>query len=105
TVGYEIAHRFPATIELALGAMIFDVGIGIPLGYLAARRYQTWLDHGSVIGSLLGISIPVFFLAYLLKYVFAVKLHWLLSIGQQAPTIEVAHPTNFYILDAILDRN
>src|SRR2546423_2012881 len=75
TVSFEIQHRFPATIELTVAAMIFAVGGGIPLGYFAAQRYQTWLDNASVVGSLFGISIPVFFLAYLLKYLFAVKLH------------------------------
>jgi peptide/nickel transport system permease protein len=105
TVSYEIAHRFPATIELAAAAMIFAIGVGIPLGYVAARRYQTWVDNSSVIGSLLGISIPVFFLAYLLKYVFAVKLHWLPSIGRLSPTTDIPHPTNFYTLDALIDGN
>lgn len=105
SVSYEIQHRFPATIELTVAALIFAVGIGIPLGYFAARRYQTWLDNASVVGSLLGISIPVFFLAYLLKYLFAVKLHWLPSIGRLSPTTDIAHPTNFYTLDALLDGN
>ena len=56
--------------------MIFAVGVGIPLGYFAARRHGSWLDHLSVAGSLLGITIPVFFLGYMLKYVFAEKLGW-----------------------------
>ena len=42
----EIEHRFPATVELALGAMIFAVGFGIPLGFLAAKRYGSRFDHG-----------------------------------------------------------
>lgn len=105
SVSYEIAHRFPATIELSVAALIFAVGLGIPLGYFAARHYQRWLDNASVVGSLLGISIPVFFLAYLLKYLFAVKLHWLPSIGRLSPTDNIAHPTNFYTLDALIDGN
>lgn len=98
----EIAERFPATIELALAAMIFAVAIGIPLGFAAAKRYQTWFDHGSLAGSLLGISIPVFFLAILLKYVFAVKLQWLPTVGRLDVTRTADHPTNFFLLDAIL---
>src|SRR3954451_24890564 len=105
TVSFEIAHRFPATIELTLAAMVFAIGVGIPLGYFAARRYHTWADNASIVGSLIGISIPVFFLAYLLKYFFAVRLHWLPSIGRLSPTTEIAHPTNFYTLDALLDGN
>ncbi|HEX9696010.1 MAG TPA: ABC transporter permease [Actinomycetota bacterium] len=102
SVTTEIAERFPATVELALAAMIFAVGIGIPLGFAAAKRYQTWFDHGSLAGSLLGISIPVFFLAILLKYLFAVKLQWLPTVGRLDVTRTAAHPTNFFLLDALL---
>ncbi|HEY9377718.1 MAG TPA: ABC transporter permease, partial [Jiangellaceae bacterium] len=72
----EMFRTFPATIELAVAAIIFAVGVGVPLGYYAARRYGTWLDNLSVVGSLLGVAIPVFFLAYILKYIFAVRLGW-----------------------------
>src|SRR6476661_2593152 len=66
----ELQNRFPATVELALGAMIFAVSFGVPLGFLAAKRYGSAFDHLSLFGSLIGISIPIFFLAILLKYVF-----------------------------------
>jgi peptide/nickel transport system permease protein len=52
--------------------------------------------------SLLGISIPIFFLAIILKYVFAVRLGWLPTVGRQDVLINVPHPTNFYVLDALL---
>ncbi len=98
----EIARRFPATVELSLAAMIFAIGLGIPLGFLAARRANTLLDHFSMGGSLLGISIPVFFLAFVLKYVFAVKLGWLPSVGRLDVLRTVDHPTGFFVLDALL---
>jgi peptide/nickel transport system permease protein len=98
----EFRDRFPATIELALAAMVFSVGVGIPLGFLAAKRYGSWIDHLSLVASLIGISIPIFFLGILLKYVFAVKLGWLPTVGRQSVLINVDHPTNFYVLDAIL---
>jgi peptide/nickel transport system permease protein len=98
----EFRQRFPATIELAVAAMIFSVALGIPLGFLAAKRYGTWLDHASLVASLLGISIPIFFLAIVLKYVFAVKLGWLPSVGRISVLISIDHPTNFYALDAII---
>jgi peptide/nickel transport system permease protein len=101
-VSSEIRRRFPATIELALAAMLFAVGLGIPLGFLAARRSGTVIDQSSMIGSLIGISIPVFFLAFVLKYVFAVKLGWLPSVGRLDVLREVRHPTGFYVLDGIL---
>jgi peptide/nickel transport system permease protein len=97
----ELKRRFPATVELALAAMFFATVFGIPLGFLAAKRYGTWLDHASLFASLLGISIPIFFLAIILKYVFAVKLGWLPSVGRSSVLISFDHPTNFYVLDAI----
>jgi peptide/nickel transport system permease protein len=98
----ELAERFPATIELSLAAMLFSVLFGIPLGFLAAKRYGTWLDHSSLVASLIGISIPIFFLAILLKYLFAVKLGLLPTVGRISVLIDLNHPTKFYVLDAIL---
>ncbi len=101
----EIGRRFPATIELAIAAMIFAVAFGVPLGFFAAKRYGSAVDHGSLVASLIGISIPVFFLAILLKYVFAVELGWLPTIGRQDVLIDAEHPTGFYVLDGIITLN
>jgi peptide/nickel transport system permease protein len=101
----EIGRRFPATIELALAAMIFAIALGIPLGFFAAKRYGSVFDHASLVSSLIGISIPVFFLAILLKYVFAVELGWLPTIGRQDVLISADHPTGLYVLDGILTLN
>jgi len=99
----EIRQRFPATLQLAIVAMIFALGLGLPLGFLAAKWYGSTFDHLSLIGSLIGISIPIFFLAVILKYVFSVNLGWLPSIGQISVTTEMNHPTNFYLLDALIE--
>jgi peptide/nickel transport system permease protein len=101
----ELARRFPATVELSIAAMIFAIGLGIPLGFVAAKRYGGIFDNVSLVASLLGVSIPVFFLALLLKYIFAVKLGWLPTIGRLGITEHLDHPTNFYVLDAILTGN
>ena len=101
----EIKQRFPATIELALAAMVFSICIGVPLGFVAAKRYGGVVDQLSLVGSLIGISIPVFFLAILLKYVFAVKLGWLPTVGRMSVLVNIPHPTGFYVLDAILAGN
>jgi peptide/nickel transport system permease protein len=99
----EIKQRFPATLQLTIAAMIFALGVGLPLGFLAAKWYGSAFDHLSLVGSLIGISIPIFFLAVILKYVFSVELGWLPSIGQISVTTEMDHPTNFYLLDAIIE--
>ncbi len=98
----EFLERFPATIELAMGALLFSILLGIPLGFLAAKRYGGPLDHFSLFASLLGISVPIFVLAIILKYVFAVRLGWLPTVGRISVLIELEHPTNFYILDALI---
>ncbi len=104
-VADEIKERFPATVELALAAGFFAVIVGIPLGFLSAKKYGTSLDHGSLVASLIGVSIPIFFLALILKYIFAVRLGWLPSVGRQDVLIEAEHPTNFYVLDGIITQN
>ena len=101
----EIKQRFPATLELAIAAMIFAVALGIPLGFFAAKRHGGVFDNLTMIGSLLGISVPIFFLAIILKYLFAVRFHWLPSVGRIDVLSNAKHPTNFYILDALLQRD
>ena len=101
----ELKERFPSTVELTLAAMLFAVGLGIPLGFLAAKRYGGVVDHTSLVASLIGISIPIFFLALILKYVFAVRLGWFPSVGRIDVLIDFKARTNFYVIDAILTRN
>jgi len=98
----ELLRLFPATIELSVFALVLAVGLGIPLGYVAARRHLTWVDNSAVLASLIGVSIPVFFLAYIFKYVFAVRLAWLPATGRQDARIFSEHPTGFYVLDGFL---
>jgi peptide/nickel transport system permease protein len=97
-------QRFPATVELSIVAMIFALVVAIPLGYIAARRRGGPLDTGTVIFSLVGVAVPVFFLAYVLKYVFAVQLGWLPPSGRQSVGINATHITNMYILDGLITR-
>lgn len=104
-------ERFPATVELSVAALLFAVVLGIPIGYLAAKNAGGWLDRIFVAGSLLGVVVPVFVLAYLLKIVFAVgipgPLHVLAVLptsGRQDPRIDATHITNFYVLDGLLTR-
>jgi peptide/nickel transport system permease protein len=98
----EISRRFPATVELAAAAMLFAVVVGIPLGFFSAKRHGGVFDNASLVGSLLGISIPIFFLALLLKWLFAVNLGLFPTIGRQSAEISIDHPTNFYVLDGII---
>jgi len=100
----SFVEKFPATLELGLTALMLAVVVGIPLGYFAARNQGRFLDTFVVSGSLLGVVTPVFFLAILLKLVFAEWLGWLPTSLRQDPRIDATHITNFYVLDGLLTR-
>jgi peptide/nickel transport system permease protein len=100
----EFLQRFPGTVELTITAMVIAIGVGIPLGYLAARRQGSTLDQVSVGGSLLGTCIPIFFLAYVFKAIFAENLGWFPTIGRQDPSVNATHVTNFFVLDGLITR-
>ncbi|MGD8200223.1 ABC transporter permease [Ornithinimicrobium sp. W1679] len=97
-------QRLPATVELSFFAMLIALTLAIPLGYIAARRRGGPLDTGSIMFSLVGVAVPVFFLAYVLKYIFAVQLGWLPPSGRQSVGINATHITNMYVLDGLLTR-
>jgi len=96
--------RLPATVELSVFAMILAVGLAIPLGYIAARRQGGALDTGSIIGSLVGVAVPVFFLAFVLKYIFAVRMGLLPPSGRQTVGIDATRITGFFVVDGIMTR-
>jgi peptide/nickel transport system permease protein len=84
--------------------MLIAIGLGIPLGYLAARHHGRFLDTATVGASLLGICIPVFFLAVLLKVVFALQLHLLPTQGRLTAGLDHTRVTGFYVLDGLMTR-
>ncbi len=72
-----IGQAFPQTVVLALAAMILAVGIGVPLGVIAALRKNSAWDNLSRLIALIGVSIPVFGLGILMQLLFSLKLKWL----------------------------
>ena len=77
-----ILERYPATIELAIFAMLIAVAIAIPLGVIAGTNRGTFIDNSASVVALLGISLPSFVIGPMLVYVFAVKLRWLAPSGR-----------------------
>ena len=77
-----ILERYPATIELAIVAMLIAVAIAIPLGVIAGKNRGTWLDNILSVIALVGISLPSFVIGPMLVYLFAVKLGWLAPSGR-----------------------
>jgi peptide/nickel transport system permease protein len=101
----EFMRRFPGTVELTLGALIFSVGLGIPLGRYAARHVQKLGDGMVTVISLLGVSIPIFVLGLSLQYIFAVQLKILPTAGRLDPRLAIEYHTNFVLIDTLIDGN
>ena len=72
-----LARRIEPTLSLAAGTMLLAIGIAVPLGTIAAWRMGGWLDRLLSAFSVLGFSVPVFVIGYILIYVFAIRLDWL----------------------------
>jgi peptide/nickel transport system permease protein len=102
-VAIDLSQHLPATIELAVTAMILSLLIGVPLGVLSAVRRDTVIDQIGRGGSLVGVSMPVFWLGLVALLIFYARLGWAPSPGQLSPRL--ARPpfvTGFVILDALL---
>ncbi|MBW4538766.1 MAG: ABC transporter permease [Myxacorys chilensis ATA2-1-KO14] len=103
----EIRSRWTATFELAIAAMIVAVLLGIPLGVLAAVNKNRWLDQLTMGSSLVGVSLPVYWLGLLLIYLFSITLQWLPPSGRIGVESGLSFQpiTGFYVLDALLRFN
>lgn len=104
-VAETLGLRFPATIELAFFSMTIAIIIGIPVGILSAAKRNTAIDGVSMIGSLIGVSMPIFWLGLMLIMLFAVFLNWLPAGGRISPGVEIETITNFYLFDSIITGN
>ena len=80
-VATEIAENVASTAQLALASMAVAIAIGVPLGLLAALFRNTWLDVGSMVVALLGVSMPSFWLGLLMIFVFSLHLAWFPATG------------------------
>ena len=99
----DFLQRFPATIELTLAAMAFAIGVGIPLGMYTAKRHGTWSDSAGSVASLIGISIPIFFLGLMLKFLFAIQWPILPDSGRiDLIVYDIPRVTNFMLIDTLL---
>jgi len=102
----DLRDFFPATLELSIFAVIISVILGIPLGIIAAVKKNTWLDHITRVFSLLGVSMPVFWLGLLLMALFYNYLHFLPSSGRIDMFIMAPESiTGLYLIDSLLTGN
>ena len=102
-VATELARAFPATIELALVAIVIAVLIGVGLGLWAALKRRTITDQLIRVVSLIGISVPSFWLALVVYFVFFSQLRWFPGSGRLSPAaIPPRTVTGMHTVDALL---
>lgn len=101
-VTQELMSRFPATIELAVVAILIAALVGVALGVLSAVRKNTAIDGISMVFALIGVSMPIFWLGILLIILFSGVLHILPSGGRIDPLLAPVGGTGLYLLDTLL---
>ncbi len=101
----DLLQRFPATIELTLAAMAIACLVGISAGVVSAVRQYSVPDYLAMVGSLVGVSMPIFWLGFVLMLVFSLRLDWLPLSGRFDVSFYFPRVTNFVLVDALLDRN
>ncbi|WP_151446482.1 ABC transporter permease [Lacisediminimonas profundi] len=96
-----ILERMPATLELAACAMLLSILLGLPLGMLAGLKPDSWYSKTVMAVSILGFSLPTFWVGLLLIMVFAVQLGWLPSTGRGATADLFGIPFSFLTWDGL----
>ncbi len=99
----DLALFLPATIELATVAVLLALVLGVPLGIFAAIRRDGPIDHLARLVSLVGVSIPIFWLATVSLVLFYATLHWTVGPGRLGPQMERPEiVTGFFTIDSLL---
>jgi ABC-type dipeptide/oligopeptide/nickel transport system permease component len=104
-VARVIKTRLPATIELALFAIIIATALAIPIGVWAGAKPNSWLDNVGTTVGLFGISMPSFWLGIMLILLLAGVLNILPTSGRSTYGVAGAEITGFYLLDSVLEKN
>ncbi|HSB71214.1 MAG TPA: ABC transporter permease [Candidatus Methylomirabilis sp.] len=100
----DLALFMPATVELATTAVFFALLLGLPLGIFAAIRRDGPIDHLARMVSLIGVSIPIFWLATVSLVLFYATLHWTVGPGRLGPQIEPPDfVTGMHTVDSLLE--
>lgn len=101
-IATEVLNLLPATIELSLFALLIAMFVGIPLGFIAAIKHNKTADNLILSVSMIGYSIPVFWLGLLAILTFSINLGWLPSAGQISLVFEIEHITGIQFIDILL---
>lgn len=101
-VAVEFAALFPATIELALAALLLALAVGLPLGMAAALKRGSWFDQAVMALATVGNSMPVFWWGLILIMFFSVGLEWTPVSGRVGIEFDVTPVTGFMLVDSAL---
>lgn len=101
-INTELAANFGPTIELSLAALVIALVVGLPAGVVAAMRRHTPVEYVTMVLSLLGISMPVFWIGLMLIYWLGAQAGWFPLSGTVSNTVDVPSVTHFYTLDSLL---
>ncbi|TMB63419.1 MAG: ABC transporter permease [Chloroflexi bacterium] len=101
----ELVENFAPTIELSIAALVIALAVGLPAGVLAALRRRTLIEYVTMIGSLVGISMPVFWIGLMLIYWLGARAEWFPLSGTVSAGLEIPARTHFYTVDGLLTGN
>jgi dipeptide transport system permease protein len=104
-VSQDLLAAFPLTLELALGAMLLAIVVGIPAGVLAATKHNRLFDHAVMVTVLAGLSMPVFWTGILLIILLGVSLPIFPLSGVISDSVILTKVTGFPLLDSIITGN
>jgi len=104
-ISQELVENFAPTVELSIAALLIAVAIGLPAGVIAAIRRRTALEYATMVGSLFGISMPVFWIGLMLIYWLGARAGWFPLSGTISTTVAILPVTHFYAVDSLLGRD
>lgn len=98
----EIMQTLPASMELSAYALLFSLLIGVPFGFIAGFQHYKLSDYSLLTASVVGYSIPVFWLSLILILVFSLQLGWFPLSGRLSLLYDIPHQTGFIFIDIFL---
>jgi peptide/nickel transport system permease protein len=105
SVATELLTAFATTVELSFVAMVIAIVVGIGAGTLAAVKQYSIFDNVSMVGALVGVSMPIFWLGLLMIWLFSLKLGILPASGRLAVSFDIPRVTNLILVDTLLAGN
>jgi peptide/nickel transport system permease protein len=94
--------KFPATLELTIFSMTFAIVVGVPAGIISATRRNSIFDNVGMVGALIGVSMPIFWLGLMMIYFFGVQLDWFPTYGRIPVGFSLETVTGLYVVDSLI---